>query len=110
VLDIWHWHHSGGTTGDIKAAGRDRIVHIHVSDAKDQPPEEVRDNQRLMPGEGVIDSVGFFRALAGIGYSDALSPEPIGRVPADMSPEDGARMGLETTRAVLKKAGIETGP
>ena len=93
VLDIWHWHHSGGTIGDIKAAGRDRIVHIHVSDAKDQPPEEVRDNQRPMPGEGVIDSVGFFRALAGIGYSDALSPEPIGRVPADMSPRTAPGWG-----------------
>jgi sugar phosphate isomerase/epimerase len=106
VLDIWHWHHSGGTAADILAAGRERIVHIHVSDAKAQPPEEVRDNQRLMPGEGIIDSVGFFQALKKIGYEDAVSPEPIGRVPADMSPEDGARLGLETTLGVMKKAGL----
>ena len=106
TLDIWHWHHSKGTTADIVSAGRDRIVHIHVSDAKAQPPEDVRDNQRLMPGEGVIDSVGFFQALRTIGYEDAVSPEPIGRVPAEMSPEDGARLGLETTLAVLKKAGV----
>jgi sugar phosphate isomerase/epimerase len=106
TLDIWHWHHSQGTAADILAAGKDRIVHIHVSDAKAQPPEEVRDNQRLMPGEGVIDSVAFFQALRKIGYEDAISPEPIGRVPADMSPEEGARLGLETTLSVLKKAGI----
>jgi len=110
VLDIWHWHHSKGTTDDILAAGKSRIVHIHASDAKAQPPEEVRDNQRLMPGEGVIDSVGFFQALKKIGYEDAVSPEPIGRVPAEMSPEDGARLGLETTRAVMKKAGVATVP
>ncbi len=55
VLDAWHWHHSGGTTADILAAGKSRIVHVHVSDAKPAPPEEVRDNQRHMPGEGVID-------------------------------------------------------
>jgi sugar phosphate isomerase/epimerase len=108
VLDIWHWHHSRGTTADILAAGRDRIVHIHVSDAKAQPPEEVRDNQRLMPGEGVIDSAGFFRALGTIGYDDAVSPEPIGRIPAEMTPEEGAKLGLDTTRAVLRKAGIES--
>jgi sugar phosphate isomerase/epimerase len=110
TLDIWHWHHSKGTTDDILAAGKARIVHIHVSDAKSQPPEEVRDNQRLMPGEGVIDSVGFFRALQKVGYEDAVSPEPIGRVPAEMSAEDGARLGLETTLSVLKKAGIATAP
>ena len=106
VLDIWHWHHSKGTAQDILAAGKDRIIHIHVSDARDQPPEEVRDNQRLMPGEGVIDSVSFFQALKKIGYEDAVSPEPIGRVPAEMPAEEGARLGLEATRAVMKKAGI----
>ena len=106
TLDIWHWHHSKGTVADILAAGKSRIVHIHASDAKEQPAEEVRDNQRLMPGEGIIDSLGFFQALKKIGYEDAVSPEPIGRVPAEMSAEDGARLGLETTLAVMKKAGI----
>src|SRR5206468_1906433 len=30
ILDAWHWHHSGSTISDILAAGKDRIVHIHV--------------------------------------------------------------------------------
>ena len=106
VLDIWHWHHSGGTAADIHAAGKSRIVHIHASDARAQPPEEVRDNQRLMPGEGIIDHVTFYQALGKIGYEGGISPEPIGRIPAEMSPEDGARLGLETTLAVMKKAGV----
>ena len=106
VLDAWHWHHSGGTIADILATDKSRIVHIHVSDARPQPPEDVRDNQRHMPGEGVIDLVGFFQALKKIGYQDAVSPEPLGRVPAEMSPEEGARLGLETTLAVMKKAGV----
>ena len=106
TLDAWHWHHSRGTTADILAAGKSRIVHVHVSDAKPGPPEEVRDNQRHMPGEGVIDLVGFFQALKKVGYVDAVSPEPLGRVPAEMSPEEGARLGLETTLAVMKKAGV----
>jgi sugar phosphate isomerase/epimerase len=106
VLDVWHWHHSGGTTADILAAEKARIVHIHVSDAKAQPPEEVRDNQRVMPGEGVIDLVGFFQALNKIGYDDGVSPEPLGRVPAEMSPEEGAKLALDTTLAVMKKAGV----
>jgi sugar phosphate isomerase/epimerase len=106
TLDAWHWHHAGATAADILAAGKDRIVHVHVSDARKQPPEEVRDNQRLFPGEGVIDLVTFFQSLKKIGYTDAISPEPIGRVPADMSAEEGARLGLETTLSVMKKAKV----
>ena len=109
VLDIWHWHHSGGTVADILATPSPRIVHIHISDAKAQPPEDVRDNGRLMPGEGIIDAAGFFQALKKIGYEGGISPEPLGRVPAEMSPEEGAKLGLETTLAVLKKAGISPG-
>jgi len=105
VLDVWHWHHSGGTVQDILAAG-DRIVHVHISDAKPAPPEEVRDNQRVMPGEGSIDLVGFLQALKKAGYADGVSPEPLGRIPPEMSAEDGARLGLETTLAVMKKAGV----
>jgi sugar phosphate isomerase/epimerase len=106
ILDAWHWHHSGSTVSDITDAGAGRIVHVHVSDAKAMPPEDVRDNMRLMPGEGVIDLVGFFRALAKAGYTDGVSPEPLGRVPDTMSPEDGAKLALETTLAVMRKAGV----
>jgi len=106
ILDVWHWHHSGSTLADIGAAGKDRIVHVHVSDAKAQPPEEVRDNQRVMPGEGVIDLVGFFQALKKVGYDGGVSPEPLGRVPEGMSPEEGAKLALDTTLAVMKKAGV----
>ena len=106
ILDAWHWHHSGSTTADILAADKSRIVHVHVSDAKQTPPADVRDNQRLMPGEGIIDLMGFFEALKKIGYADGVSPEPLGRVPAEMSPEEAARLALQTTIAVMKKAGV----
>jgi sugar phosphate isomerase/epimerase len=106
ILDAWHWHHSGSTTSDIVAAGKSRIVHVHISDAKQSAPEDVRDNQRFMPGEGIIDLVGFLQALKKIDYTDGVSPEPLGRVPQEMSPEDAARLALETTVAVMKKAGV----
>jgi sugar phosphate isomerase/epimerase len=106
ILDVWHWHHSGSTIEDILAAGKERIVHVHVSDARAQPPEEVRDNQRVMPGEGVINLVGFFQALKKIGYDGGVSPEPLGRVPQEMSPEEGAKLALDTTMTVMKKAGV----
>jgi sugar phosphate isomerase/epimerase len=106
VLDSWHWHHSGATVDDIVRAGKARIVTIHLSDAAKLAPEDVRDNQRLLPGEGVINLVGFFQALKQIGYEDGISPEVLGRIPADASAEEGARMGLEASLAVMRKAGV----
>jgi sugar phosphate isomerase/epimerase len=107
LLDAWHWHHAGATTDDIVRAGRDRIVHIHFDDAPNLPPDKIRDNERLMPGEGVINLVGFLHALQKIGYEDALSVEVFGRGLKDMAPEDGARLGLESGRKVLARAGIQ---
>jgi sugar phosphate isomerase/epimerase len=107
TLDAWHWYHSGGTIADILATERSRIVHVHISDARAMPPEDVRDNMRLFPGEGVIDLIGFLQALKKIGWEGGIAPETIGpRVPDDMKPEESARLALETTAGVMKKAGV----
>jgi len=106
LLDVWHWYHAGATTADIVKAGKDGIVHVHFSDAPKLPPDQIRDNERLMPGEGVIDLNSFLMALHEIGYQDALSVEVFGRHLKDMTPEEGARLGLETSRAVMRKAGV----
>ncbi len=107
TLDAWHWHHAGSTVADIRAAAASRIVHVHVSDARPMSPEAVRDDMRLLPGEGVIDLVGFFQALRAIGYQGGVAPETIGpRIPDGMSPEESARLALEATLAVMRKAGV----
>jgi sugar phosphate isomerase/epimerase len=107
VLDVWHWYHSGGTLDDIRSAGKSRIVLVHLSDAARMPPEEVRDNARLLAGEGVIDLVGIFKTLRTLGWEGSVSPEPLGRIPKEMSAEEGARLGLESARTVMRKAGID---
>jgi sugar phosphate isomerase/epimerase len=108
LLDSWHWHHAGATTSDIVAAGRDRIVHVHFNDSPDLPPEQIHDNQRLLPGEGVIDLVGFLRALRAIRYNDALSVEVFGRTKG-MTPEQAAKAGLDSSLAVFRKAAVPQG-
>ena len=105
LIDSWHWHHAGATTDDILNAGRDRIVHVHFNDAPDLPPEQIRDNQRLLPGEGVINLVGFLQALQKVGYTDALSVEVFGRMDQE-PPEVAARKGLDASNAVFHKAGL----
>lgn len=106
LLDAWHWRHAGATPADILAAGKEGIVHVHFNDAPDLPPREIRDNERLMPGKGVIDLTGFLQALQKIGYQDALSVEVFSASLKNIPPEEGARTGLLTARAVLLQAGI----
>ncbi|MEO8562455.1 MAG: sugar phosphate isomerase/epimerase [bacterium] len=106
TLDAWHWYHSGGTVADIRAAKASRIVDVHVSDARPMAPEDVRDDMRWLPGEGVIDLIGFFQALKAIGYQGSVLPEVIGpRIPKEMVPEESARIALDATIAVMRKAG-----
>ena len=104
LLDAWHWYTAGATIQDIIHAGKDRIVHIHFDDAPNLPPEQIRDNERLLPGEGVINLVGFLQALKQIGYTDALSVEVFGRNLKSFPPEQAARMGLDASIGVFKKA------
>jgi sugar phosphate isomerase/epimerase len=106
LLDSWHWHHAGATAADIVAAGKRGIVHVHFNDAAMQAPEKVLDNERLLPGEGVIDLVGFLHALQKIGYTDALSVEVFGRGLKFMPPEEAAKLGLDSARRVFHKAGL----
>jgi sugar phosphate isomerase/epimerase len=105
-LDSWHWHHAGATTKDIVAAGRENIINVQVNDSPPLSPEKIRDDERLMPGEGIIDLVGFFRALKETGYDEGISPEVFGRGLKNLTPEEGARLGLETTRAVMRRAEV----
>ena len=108
LLDVWHWHHAGATMDDIVAAGRERIVHVHFNDSPNLPAEQIHDNQRLLPGEGVINLTGFLQALENIHYNDALSVEVFGRT-KDMTPEAAAKAGLDSSLAVFRKAGVPQG-
>jgi sugar phosphate isomerase/epimerase len=106
TLDAWHWHHAGGTPEDIVAAGKNRIVVVHFDDSARLPPDQVRDNERLLPGEGVIDLTGFLRALRQINYEDGLSIEVFGRGLKQLPPQQSATMCLEAGRKTLQAAGI----
>jgi sugar phosphate isomerase/epimerase len=106
LLDSWHWHHAGGTVDDILKAGKEAIVHVHLADSPDLPPEKIVDSERLLPGEGVVNFDGFFQALRKIGYTDAVSPEVFGRGLKDMSLDEACRITQQAAAKAMKKAGV----
>jgi len=82
LLDSLHWYTAQETIQDILSLPREMIVHVHINDAPDLPVEDVRDNGRLYPGEGVIDLHGFIQALDDVEYDgivalEVLKPQPV---------------------------------
>jgi len=95
LVDCWHWYTSHGTIADLKSLRAQQVVYVHVNDAPagidvDQQIDSVRD----LPGAtGVIDIVGFLRALKEIGYDGPVTPEPFKKDLANL-PNDEARLKL----------------
>jgi sugar phosphate isomerase/epimerase len=81
LVDSFHWHTAGHTVADLRALRPEQIVHVHLGDAPATPIDRLPDNDRLYPGEGSIDLVGFLGALKAVGYQgivaqEVLSPQP----------------------------------
>ncbi len=80
LLDSWHLYASEGRIDDIKKLKGEKIVCVHVNDAPPIPKENLKDDERFLPGEtGVIDLVGFLKALNEIGYAGPVTPEPFNK-------------------------------
>lgn len=75
LLDSYHWHTNGVTTADLLALRPDQITYVHINDAKPLPIEQLQDFDRLYPGEGVIDLIGFLNSLKEIGYAGVVAQE-----------------------------------
>lgn len=75
LLDSIHWHTTEATVADILKLSSSEIVHVHINDAPDISVEQVLDNGRLLPGEGVIKLSDFLHALQKIGYEGYVSQE-----------------------------------
>ncbi|GLX70309.1 sugar phosphate isomerase/epimerase family protein [Paenibacillus glycanilyticus] len=99
LLDAYHWYTNGLGTADIEKLSPEQIVHVHINDAKDIPVEQVLDNDRLYPGEGVIDLPGFLRSLKKIGYTGAVAQEILTPGGAPISSEEA----LERSKAGFDK-------
>jgi len=94
LLDCWHWHTSCGTVRQLHNLLPEQVVYVHVNDAPAGVQMDAHlDNVRGLPGEtGVIDIVGFLRALDAIGYEGPVTPEPF--VDLSSLASDEARLKL----------------
>ena len=100
-IDSWHWHHAGSDPDWIRNIPADRILDVHISDSPDSPPEAIRDLERLLPGEGIVDFKVFFDLLAEKNYLGSYAVEVFGGL-RDMDPQDAARLAFDASIVTLR--------
>ncbi len=109
LLDCWHWYTSHGTLADLKALKAQQVVYVHVNDApRGVKVDQQIDNVRMLPGEtGVIDIVGFLKALKEIGYDGPVTPEPFKDELKNL-PDDAARTKVvgKSMENIWREAGL----
>lgn len=91
LVDSLHWHCQGADRAALACVPRGRIVYAHIDDAPPGPVAAQRDDDRLLPGEGVIDLVGFIGSLTAAGYAGPIGIEIDGPYLRADSPEGAAR-------------------
>ncbi len=111
LLDSWHLYASGGLLSDLQRLTNQDVVVVHVNDA---PAGIARDEQidtvRTLPMEtGVIDLIGFMRALQEMGYDGPVMPEPFSQRINDLAatdPRAAAREAAQSMEALWQAAGL----
>ncbi|TDF91233.1 sugar phosphate isomerase/epimerase family protein [Paenibacillus piri] len=107
LFDSYHWYTNELGVEDIVRLDASQIVLAHINDAPDLPIAEVLDNDRLFPGEGVIDLAGFLRGLKQIGYSGVVAQEILTPKPLEQSSEQLLQRSREAFRKVYTAAGLQ---
>jgi sugar phosphate isomerase/epimerase len=97
LFDSFHWFTSGATVDDILSLRKEQIVLVHINDAPNKPADEQIDNQRLLPGEGIIKLQDMLRTLRHIGYDEHVSVETF----SDTLPLLGAKRAAVKTKQAI---------
>lgn len=92
VVDTFHWALGDGSLAGLKACDPTRIAVVHVNDAPSADLQHLGDEDRVLPGEGVLPMAPFYGALAEIGYDGVLSVEVFSPVSAGRAYEAVVRL------------------
>jgi 2-keto-myo-inositol isomerase len=99
VLDSCYWHASGSQSLDGFPVGR--LALVHLNDAPDKAPREIEDEDRVLPGEGVIKLAELRRELQTRGYTGPWSLETFNPTYWREDPGAVATRGLEAVTRIL---------
>jgi 2-keto-myo-inositol isomerase len=105
VMDTFHLFRGDSGFNGVQHLRGEFLANFHFNDVPDAPPrEEMGDEHRIYPGDGILPLEQLLRDLVTIGYTGPLSLELFNRAHWEQDPFEVAKTGLAKTRAVIDKA------
>ncbi len=102
VVDTWHNFRGESDPATLAQIPPERISIVHWNDAPSGIPRQKQtDNDRVMPGDGILPLAQVAQTLRQIGYQGAVSLELFHPGYWKQDPEQVARLGLEKMKATL---------
>lgn len=107
IPDTYHMHISGGGFSGLPLIAGKSIAIFQFSDAPASPAlEELGDQHRVYPGDGILPLPQILRDLKSTGFSGCVSLELYNPEYWKQDLLEVAKTGLRKTMAVIKKAGV----
>lgn len=109
VADTFHLYRGGSGFEGIRHLNSDFIAVFHWNDVPANPPrEELGDEHRIYPGDGILPLKRALQLLTAIDYRGPLSLETFNREHWAQDPALIAKTGLEKMRTLIAAAKAET--
>ncbi len=98
TLDWFHFSLGGSLITDLAGSCGEKVFLVHLSDAMDVPPEQLRvhHDYRTFPGEGTLRYEPLFRALRKLNYQGAFSLEIWNKNLSTADPAQIVQKGFES--------------
>lgn len=104
VLDSFHLYRGGSSLDDVPDIDGRRIAIFHINDVPSgKERDELRDEDRIMPGDGILPLGDIVARLDSIGYEGFISLELFNRELWRKDPLEVARIGLEKIMEVVER-------
>lgn len=107
--DIWHHVRGANDIDQIRSLEPERIFAVQMNDGPNTPQlDDYKTDclaNRVVPGEGEFDCVGFVRTMIDMGVTAPISVEVCSTELWNAPIEDAARRSADAMRRVLREAG-----
>ncbi len=109
-VDMWHCARAGTSADDLLQVPGSRVLAVQVDDGPAEAEENLIEatlHERLLPGEGAFDLVGYLGALRSIGAEAPIGIEVFSDDLHARGPSEAARAAAAATRALLQRVEAE---
>lgn len=106
LFDTFHFYKGDSTLQELEEVPAEKIFLVHINDAKKLPLSQLQDEDRLLPGQGVIPLKQILKILNEKGYSGYFSLEVLNREYWAKDPKEIALNGRIATENLLHEAGF----